>query len=56
MTSYYDTFASKMLLSGIIMPPISTPNASYQVKKLPYGAVKGTKNASIGTWMTQMVI
>jgi hypothetical protein len=49
MTSYYDTFALKMLLSGIIMPPINTPNASYRVTMSPYGAVKGTKNASIGS-------
>jgi hypothetical protein len=49
MTSYYDTFALKMLLSGIIMPPINTPNASYRVKKSPYGAVMGTKNANIGS-------
>ena len=48
MTSYYDTFALKMLLSGIVIQPINTPNASYRVKKSPYGAVKGTKNASIG--------
>ena len=48
MTSYYDTFALKMLLSGIIMQPINTPNVSYRVTKSPYGAVKGTENSSIG--------
>jgi len=49
MISYYDTFALKMLLSGIIMPPINAPNASYGFKKSPYGAVMGTKIASIGS-------
>ena len=47
MMSYYDTFALKMLLSGVIMPPINTLNASYGVKKSPYGAVKGVKNEGI---------
>ena len=31
------------------MLPINTLNASYRVKKSPYGAVKGAKNASIGS-------
>ena len=49
MTSYCDTFALKMLFNGIIMQPANTPNASYRVKKSPYGAVKCTQNASIGS-------
>ena len=49
MTSYYDIFALKMLLSGIIMQPNNTPNASYRVKKSPCGAVEGTQDTSIGS-------
>ena len=37
----------KVLLSVIIMPPISTLNATNVVKESPYGAVKGAENARI---------
>ena len=46
-SSYYDTFALQMRLSGIIMLPINTHNASFMVKESPYGAVNGTNNTSI---------
>jgi hypothetical protein len=54
MTSYYETFALKMLLSGIIMEPINIPNVSYRVTKSPYVAVKGTKILVLVDKMIQM--
>jgi hypothetical protein len=38
-----------MLLSGIIMPPINTPNATYGAKKSTYRTVEAAKSASIGS-------